>query len=59
MKLRNALATAATLGTVGIANAAADTSAITAAAADVAIVGGAVFAVYVGVKVFKWMNRAL
>lgn len=36
-----------------------DTSAITAAGANVALVGGAVFAVMVGIKVFKWVRRAL
>lgn len=36
-----------------------DVSAITAAGADVAIVGAAVFAVYVGAKVFKWVRAAL
>lgn len=36
-----------------------ETTSITAAAADVATVGGAVFAVYVGAKVFKWVRTAL
>lgn len=36
-----------------------ETTAITAAAADVATVGGAVFAVYVGAKVFVWVRKAL
>jgi hypothetical protein len=36
-----------------------DTSSITAAGATVALVGGAVFAVYVGVKTFKWIRAAL
>lgn len=36
-----------------------DTSAITAAATTVGVVGAAVFTVYVGVKVFKWMRSAL
>lgn len=36
-----------------------DVSAITAAGATVATVGGAVFTVYVGIKVFKWVRRAL
>lgn len=56
---RAAVATGA-LVSMGAARAAdPDTSAITAAAATVAVVGGAVFAVYVGVKVFKWMRAAL
>lgn len=41
------------------AQAAIETTSITAAAADVATVGGAVFAVYVGAKVFKWVRGAL
>ncbi len=45
--------------TMGYANAAIDTAAITAAGGDVALVGGAVFAVIVGVKVFKWIRAAL
>lgn len=36
-----------------------DTSAITAAGTTVATVGAAVFAVMVGIKVFKWVRRAL
>lgn len=45
--------------TAGAASAAVDTSAITAAGADIALVGTAVFAVYVGVKLFKWIRSAL
>ncbi|MQQ99258.1 major capsid protein [Glaciimonas soli] len=36
-----------------------DTSAITSAGVSVATVGAAVFAVYVGVKLFKWIRGAL
>lgn len=36
-----------------------DISAVTAAGADVATVGAAVFAVVVGIMVFKWIRRAL
>ncbi len=50
---------AAVAGAAVHANAAIETTAITAAAADVATVGGAVFAVYVGAKVFKWVRTAL
>ena len=46
-------------GAAAHANAALDISAITAAGTDVAAVGGAVFAVYVGAKVFKWVRTAL
>lgn len=38
---------------------AAVTTAITTAAADVAIVGAAVIIVMVGIKVWKWIQRAL
>ena len=56
---RAAVATGALLS-MGAARAAdPDTSAITAAAATVGVVGGAVFAVYVAVKVFRWMRSAL
>lgn len=44
---------------VGSANAAVDVTAITAAGGDIAIVGAAVFAVYVGLKLYKWIRRAL
>lgn len=50
---------AAAAGAAAHANAAMDVTAITAAGADVALVGGAVFAVYVGAKVFKWVRSAL
>lgn len=46
----------------GFANAAVDTAATTAiagAATDVATVGGAVFLVMVGIKLVKWIRRAL
>lgn len=36
-----------------------DTSSITAALTTVGTVGTAVFAVYVGVRVFKWIRSAL
>jgi hypothetical protein len=35
------------------------TAAITGAGADVAIIGGAVLIVMVGIKVFKWARAAL
>lgn len=43
----------------GAANAAIDLTAVTAAGADVALVGAAVFAVVVGIKVWKWVRGAL
>jgi hypothetical protein len=41
------------------ADTAPDISSITTAATNVGIVGGAVFAVYVAVKGFKWIRGAL
>jgi hypothetical protein len=52
-------ALAVTLGTLGAANAAVDLDGITAAGTDIAAVGGAVFLVMIGIKVFKWVRRAL
>lgn len=34
-------------------------SEITSQAAPIALIGGAVLAVYVGIKAFKWVRRAL
>jgi hypothetical protein len=48
-----------TAGTIGVAGAAMDVTAITAAVTDIAAVGGAVFALIVGTKVFKWIRGAL
>lgn len=47
-----------TVGSVAAANAAVDVTAITAAGGDVALVGAAVFAVIIGIKVFQWIRRA-
>jgi len=50
------------LAASGLASAAAgdpDISAVTAAGTTVATIGGAVFLVAVGIKVFKWAQRAL
>ena len=41
------------------ARASVDVSPISAAATDVATIGAAVFLVYVGIKVFKWVRGAL
>jgi energy-converting hydrogenase Eha subunit C len=63
-KLTNKLVAVAVLGG-GFASSAfaaagdPDISSITAAAATVAAIGTAVFAVYVGIKVFKWARSAL
>jgi hypothetical protein len=56
------LVTAGVLAVTGAAQAAAgdpDVSAITAAGATVALIGGAVFVVMVGIKLQKWIRRAL
>lgn len=47
------------LAGVSSAHAAIDVTAITAAGADIALVGAAVFVVYVGIKLYKWIRRAL
>lgn len=47
------------LAAAGAANAEVDITEITAAGTDIATVGVAVFAVYVGIKLFKWVRRAL
>jgi Bacteriophage coat protein B. len=54
------LSAGATALAVGMhANAAVDTSSITAALVDVGLAGTAVLSVYVGVKAFKWIRAAL
>ena len=55
---RTTIVASGLLGTVA-AFAAPDVTAVTTAAADVATVGAAVFAVYVAVKGFKWIRAAL
>lgn len=53
-------AIAAALLTLATASQAAfDVTAITSANTDLAAVGAAVFAVHVGIKLFKWARRAL
>lgn len=47
------------VGTVGAFAAAPDVTAITDAGTSVAVVGAAVFTVYVGVKTYKWFRSAL
>jgi len=42
-----------------LSQAAVDVTEITAAGTDIAAVGAAVFAVAVGIKLFKWIRRAL
>lgn len=47
------------LSTPMLASAAVDVSEITGALTDIATVGAAVFAVAIGIKLFKWVRRAL
>lgn len=54
-----AAAGAAAVVTAGAANAATDLTAITGAGTEIAAVGGAVFVVMVGIKLVKWIRRAL
>lgn len=58
LALRLSAIPAVVLATAGSAHAAVDVTAITAAGADVALVGGAVFAVIIGIKVWKWIRGA-
>lgn len=57
--IQRGLVAAGVLATAGVANAAADLTAVTAAGTDIAAVGVAVFAVYVGIKLWKWIRSAL
>ena len=60
--LQNKLAALAVLALPSLSFAAVDADAITAiegAGADIAVVGGAVFVVMVGIKLVKWIRRAL
>jgi len=58
--VRGGLLTAGLVGT-GLANAAAMTlpAELTDALASVAVIGAGVFAIIVGIKVYKWVRRAL
>lgn len=58
-KLFKSIAGAAGVVGAGMANAAVDVSAVTAAGADVTTVGTAVFGVIVLAMVWKWIRRAL
>lgn len=54
-----AVIAAGSIGSAFAADNAPDISAITSAGTTVAAIGTAVFAVYVGIKVFKWARSAL
>lgn len=60
--IQRALVAVTSLGVSGLALAAEgdpDLTKVTAAATTVAAVGGAVFAVYIGIRLFKWARSAL
>lgn len=60
MKLRNRLFGAGAVLVSAAASAAGpDVTAITSAGTDIATVGAAVFAIYIGIKLVKWIRRAL
>jgi len=56
--IRGSLVSLAVVGAAA-ANAAVDTASVTGAGADIALVGAAVFTVMVGIKLVKWIRRAL
>ena len=60
-QIQRGLIAAGVLAAAGAANAAVtvDTTSITDAGTAVATVGAAVFALYVGIKLYKWIRRAL
>lgn len=47
------------VGLPAVSHAAVDLTPITDAGTEIAAVGVAVFAVYVGIKLYKWIRRAL
>lgn len=57
--MKRGLVAVGVLTVAGASQAAVDVSAITGAGTDIAAVGAAVFAVYVGLKLYKWIRRAL
>lgn len=57
--VKRGLVAAGVLAASGASQAAVDVTAITAAGTDIAAVGGAVFAVYIGIRLYKWIRRAL
>ena len=58
-KQTKALVAGGLVAVTGYANAAIDVTAVTSAVTDIAAVGTAVFAVYIAVKLTKWVRRAL
>lgn len=58
-QVKRGLVAAGALAVAGASHAAVDVTAITGAGTDIAAVGAAVFLVYVGIKLVKWIRRAL
>lgn len=58
-QIKRGLMAAGVLVAAGAANAAVDVTAVTGAGTDIATVGAAVFSVGVGIKLYKWIRRAL
>lgn len=59
LNLVRGLVVASTVAMASVAQAAVSVTDITAAGTDIATVGAAVFTVYAGIKLFKWIRRAL
>lgn len=59
MKTMNKVSLGLVLVVPGVSMAAVDVTAVTAAGTDIAAVGGAVFAVYIAIKLVHWIRRAL
>lgn len=57
--IKNTVVAGSALALAGAANAAVDVTSITASATDIGLVGQAVFAIYVAIKAFHWIRRAL
>lgn len=58
-QIKRGLVAAGSLALAGASQAATDVTAITGAGTEIAAVGAAVFVVYVGIKLVKWIRRAL
>ena len=58
-QIKRGLVAAGSLAAGVSAQAATDVTAITGAGTEIAAVGAAVFVVYVGIKLTKWIRRAL
>lgn len=57
--IKRGLVAVGVLAVSGASQAAVDTASITSTATDIAAVGGAVFAVYIGIKLYQWIRKAL